>query len=95
MFTVDPTLPQRDRYQQISEQIRNNSKVIVDFKKKDGELRSMLCTIDPALLPPAVIQEFHKTRPSDCDTITVWCIDKAAWRAFKTDNFISLTPTDK
>ena len=79
-----------DRYHDIWQFLRNNTHCIVEFKKKDGSLRVMPCTTDPNFMPPPAVNEFHKTRLVDYETMSVWCEDKQAWRAFKTRNVISI-----
>jgi hypothetical protein len=79
-----------DRYHTIHEFLRNNSHCILEFKKKDGTLRTMPCTLDSNFMPPPAVNEFHQTRLVDYETMTVWCEDKQAWRAFKTMNVLSI-----
>lgn len=84
-FAEDGT-PANERYSMIWNFLRDNTHCIIEFKKKDGSFRSMPCTIDSNFMPPPAVTEFHKTRVIDYETMTVWCEDKHAWRAFKTMN---------
>jgi hypothetical protein len=43
-------------------------------------------------MPSEAIKEYHSTKPFDPETISVWCTDKQAWRAFKTMRVISIKP---
>ena len=79
-----------DRYHEIWSFLRDNTHCLVEFKKKDGSLRVMPCTLDSNFMPPPAVDEFHKTRLVDYETMTVWCEDKQAWRAFKTRNVLSI-----
>ena len=54
---------------------------IVTFKKKNGEIREMECTLMEYLLP-----EVHSTRPVPGDVTTVFDLEKEAWRAFRNDS---------
>ncbi len=55
----------------------------VTFTKVNGELRTMPCTLDSALLPPQPLKEFHETRVYKPETLSVWCLDKMEWRSFR------------
>jgi hypothetical protein len=80
----------QDRYHSIWQFLRDNSHCIVEFTKKDGTFRSMPCTTDPNFMPPPAVNEFHQTKLVDYETMTVWCEDKQAWRAFKTMNVLKV-----
>jgi WYL_2, Sm-like SH3 beta-barrel fold len=58
----------------------------VTFTKVNGELRTMPCTLDPMLLPPKPLKEFHETRVYKPETLSVWCLDKMEWRSFRVAN---------
>ena len=58
----------------------------VTFTKVNGELRTMPCTLDGALLPPQPLKEFHETRIFKPETLSVWCLDKMEWRSFRVAN---------
>ena len=73
---------------------RDNQILIVEFRKKNGELRTMECTLDSKLLPPADAEELHQTRIIDWETKSVWDMEKTAWRSFKTMNVISVKVKD-
>jgi len=92
--TVDATLPVQEKYRAITAMLKETQKANIQFRKKDGELRNMLCTLDSSLMPVQESAKYQKTLAINFETIVVWCIDKAAWRAFKTENFISLTSAE-
>lgn len=58
----------------------------VTFTKVNGELRTMPCTLDPMLLPPQPLKEYHETRVFKPETLSVWCLDKMEWRSFRVAN---------
>lgn len=56
----------------------------VTFIKKDGTERVMPCTLRSEVLPES--KNVMETRQHKSETITVWCLDRGEWRAFKTAN---------
>ena len=46
----------------------------------------MPATLDPMLLPPKPLKEFHETRVFKPETLSVWCLDKMEWRSFRVAN---------
>jgi hypothetical protein len=58
----------------------------VTFVKKDGTVRTMPCTLRKESMPKRDAEKLHETRLYKPETITVWCLDKNEWRAFKTAN---------
>ena len=62
------------------------------FTKKDGTQRTMLCTLNPYLLPVVDKQEgdeVKKERKESMDSLRVWDIEKKDWRAFRIDSIVS------
>lgn len=60
----------------------------VTFTKVNGETRTMPCTLREDLVPA-----YERKTPvkEDVDakektTLSVWCMDKAAWRSFRVDS---------
>jgi hypothetical protein len=79
---------------ELTELLRQNI-CSVTFTKVDGTVRTMPCTLDPAIVPPVpepkVLAEGSEPRvkkPNDA-VFSVWCTDAAGWRSFRWDNFIS------
>ena len=71
--------------------------VTVNFTKVNGETRSMLCTLNPDLIPSAPVTETVDSEPKPArkenpDVQRVWCIDSAGWRSFRWDSVTSYTP---
>jgi hypothetical protein len=59
----------------------------VTFTKVDGTLRTMPCTLRTEAMPQRVVtEEYQTTRPYKPETLSVWCLDKSEWRAFKVAN---------
>ena len=66
----------------------------ITFTKVDGSERVMPCTLRTDALPPKAVNESHQTRVYKPETLSVWCLDKAEWRAFKVMNVISVKLLD-
>lgn len=68
----------------------------ITFTKKDGTERVMRCTLAQAHMP---VREYEKdaTEPKtprkvNNNTLAVWDLDKAAWRAFNLDSVKHFKP---
>jgi hypothetical protein len=59
----------------------------VDFRKTNGDLRSMRCTLMNDILPEYEKSENPKT--PNYDVLPVWDLEKEAWRSFRVENVIS------
>ena len=68
---------------------------IVEFTKVNGEVRSMPCTLNPRIVPPApepkvlAEDEILKVKKENLNVMNVWCLDKKEWRSFRIANVIS------
>lgn len=59
----------------------------VTFTKVDGSLRTMPCTLRTEAMPQRVVtEEYQTTKLYRPETLSVWCLDKSEWRAFKVAN---------
>ena len=87
MQTIDYTLSENQ--ETLKEMLR--AKVLsVEFTKVNGDKRKMDCTLDPAVLP---LQEGSKTtRPISASSLAVFDTNQQAWRSFRWDSIISVTP---
>ena len=60
--------------------------VSVTFTKKDGNERVMECTLNPKLLPPAVVvtedAEPKRKKAINDNTMAVYDLEMQAWRSF-------------
>jgi hypothetical protein len=74
---------------------------IVEFTKVNGEVRSMPCTLNPHIVPPApepkVLAEGEvlKVKKENPNVMNVWCLDKNEWRSFRIANVISAKVKDE
>lgn len=53
--------------------------IVVEFTKRDGTVRRMRCTLQEGVVPKAA---FDMNDYNDYDLITVWDVDRGAWRSF-------------
>jgi hypothetical protein len=58
--------------------------VTVAFIKRDGTERHMRCTLKDELIG---VKTFSKRKEPD-DMVTVWDLEKQAWRSFRTDSIL-------
>jgi len=65
----------------------------ITFTKVNGDVRTMPCTLDSALLPPQPLKEFHETRLYKPEVLSVWCLDKMEWRSFRVANVTRIVRT--
>lgn len=65
-------------------QALNNNIVRVSFKKSDGSVRDMLCTLLEQHIKIKTVSRNSVPR----NVITVWDVEKDAWRSFKPDSVI-------
>ena len=72
---------------------------VVEFTKVNGEVRTMPCTLNEALIPapvhttntdnPIDFPAPKKEKKQNPDVMSVWCLDKKEWRSFRIANVIS------
>ena len=62
----------------------------VTFKKVDGELRVMPCTLRPEALPTKPVTESTRTKAPVPGVISAWSLDRREWRSFRVNNVISV-----
>jgi hypothetical protein len=78
---------------------------MVEFTKVNGEVRTMPCTLNESLIPPASVHVTNTDNPVDFpvpkrekktnpDVMNVWCLDKKEWRSFRIANVISAKAKD-
>jgi hypothetical protein len=68
--------------------ILTESNVRVEFTKLDGTHRSMLCTKNSTVIPAAAMPTGNNKKPNNT-VISVYDLEKAAWRSIKVDNILS------
>lgn len=62
---------------------------IVTFTKRDGTERVMRCTLKSDYLPKVSVEinsEAKPVRKTNLNTVSVWDMDKGAWRGFALDS---------
>lgn len=79
--------------EQLSE-LLHSGECIVEFTKVNGEVRTMPCTLNADLIPPAPVKilaegQVPKVKKENPDVMSVWCLDKKEWRSFRIANVIS------
>jgi hypothetical protein len=65
----------------------------VTFKKVDGEIRVMQCTLKEELLPVKTVlaeDTVAKPRAKPPGVISAWSLDRGDWRSFRINNVISV-----
>jgi hypothetical protein len=90
IFPNNCQISTEEKWHTIFKFMKENKEAVVDFKNVNGEFRSMPCTTNPELMPFSEIVHHHKTKVIDYNTMHVWCTDKAAWRAFKTEKVTAI-----
>jgi hypothetical protein len=84
---------------QLSE-LLHTGECVVEFTKVNGEVRTMPCTLNEALIPPLPAHDTNTVNPinfpapkkekkPNLDVMSVWCLDKKEWRSFRIANVIS------
>ena len=63
-----------------------SGKCSVFFKKKNGEIRQMVCTLNPEI-EPKILQVKGGASPPE-SVIPVWDIEKMQWRSFRVDSVL-------
>lgn len=59
----------------------------VTFTKVNGEVRTMPCTLRKDLVPAYERKTpVKEATEKESATLSVWCIDKQAWRSFRVDS---------
>jgi hypothetical protein len=76
---------------------QEHAHVEVTFTKVDGTVRTMPCTLNEALIPPAPAPDLTKpprVKKFNPAVMSVFCTDKQEWRSFRIENVISITPKE-
>jgi hypothetical protein len=70
----------------------HNGPTTVRFKKKNGEVRDMHCTLNEQYLPQPEHDAPHKKpREPNPEVQSVWDLEKKAWRSFRWETVINKT----
>ena len=76
----------------LSERLKTET-VTVRFKKVSGEERTMVCTLQESVIPPATKEDplsQKKVRAVSPAVCSVWDIEANGWRSFRWENVISV-----
>jgi len=76
----------------LSERLKTET-VTVRFKKVSGEERTMVCTLQESVIPPATKEDplsQKKVRAVSPEVCSVWDIEANGWRSFRWENVISV-----
>jgi hypothetical protein len=66
----------------------------VHFKKVNGDLRIMHCTLKSDLIPSNDEYESQSEDGKDSHRMIVWDVEKSGWRSFRLDSVMAvLTPS--
>jgi hypothetical protein len=72
--------------EELLEKLRNRV-CEVTFTKVNGEVRTMPCTLRKDLVPVYERKTpVKEASEKESATLSVWCIDKQAWRSFRVDS---------
>jgi len=63
-------------------------KIVVEFKKLNGDLRQMYCTLNEEFIPEDRIPKTSK-QPTP-DVVRAFDMFKGEWRSFRTDNILTI-----
>lgn len=72
-------------------ELLHTGECVVEFTKVNGEQRTMPCTLKAELIPPQPVVEGKevRTKKSNPEVMSVWCLDKKEWRSFRVANVTS------
>lgn len=65
--------------------------IIVEFTKKNGDLRKMRCTTNLSIIPETEHPSEDSTRIYTEEVIRAYDIDAEGWRSFRVDSVNTLT----
>ena len=82
-------LEEKEKRAYLVEQLSNNI-AWIEFTKKDGSNRKMKCTLRADLLPKREVKEDSTPKPINEEIISVFDLEKDAWRSFRVDSVTEL-----
>ena len=81
---------QLDKFKEVTKKyLREEDEVKVIFKKKDGTLREMKCSLKAGVVPPATKEDpasQKKVRTISDEVCVVYDVEKEGWRSFRWDS---------
>ena len=95
-YYANATNEERKEFKKWLQDVMRTEIVNLTFRKTDGTLRNMKCTLLPKLLPEAIVSDKPKRKVSE-DTLAVFDLEKNEWRSFRYDSVteIKFTLSDK
>lgn len=73
-------------------EILHQGTVTVNFIKKDGTERKLVCTLAANLLPPQTdLEEAVQKKAPNPDILAVWDLENEGWRSFRFDSVIGFS----
>ena len=66
----------------------------VFFKKKNGAVRQMICTLNPTLAPFIQEKRISEAPQQQTNVIAVWDLEKLAWRSFLPETVLVFNERD-
>jgi hypothetical protein len=80
-------------------EILQNGVATVVFTKTNGDIREMNCTLLSEYIPEQpksdekqLLTESVQKRKENNEVLSVWDLDKSAWRSFRLDSISGVTP---
>lgn len=83
----------KEEFRQLIKSSLQKGQTTVVFEKIDGTQRTMVCTLDPSLLPVVEVSEDaapKKERKPNPEVQVAFDIEKQEWRSFRYDKIISV-----
>lgn len=84
-----PNIPNMEAFKTWMTDMLRKTIVTVDFYKKNGEFRSMRCTLQESAIPeqrrPKPLADGEEPKSQSQDSLRVFDINKQEWRAFRWD----------
>jgi len=77
------------KYNEIVDRLREGV-LTVTFKKVDGSMRVMKCTLAPSYLPEDIRNQARILREDTGSNISVWDVEAGGWRSFRLDSITSV-----
>jgi BioD-like phosphotransacetylase family protein len=76
--------------EELKDSLSNNLAKVI-FKKMDGTMREMNCTLMESYIPQKTTPVVpHVPRVSNDEVLAVWDIDNSGWRSFRLDSVVEI-----
>ena len=95
-YYANATNEERKQFRNWLKGVMQTEIVNLTFRKTDGTLRNMRCTLLPKFLPEAIVSDKPKRKVSE-ESLAVFDLEKNEWRSFRYDSVteIKFTLSDK